>query len=488
MNVIKKIIKNNPELLKNKKGVPYPGNKLYDLKYSNNVQAIIDGYSLYTEKLFDLELSKDAITDCTLDSGDPAKYKIFKPILLELNKIDKDYGYYRYTRASGELECRKRVIDYMNLNEFYNLKKPLDESNVIFTISTTHALNLILKIIGHKNDVIIVPSLNYGLFTIICERLGMNVIYIDLDPNDNYLINPKKLNDLIVKTNNELKEKYKDERHIPKVIAFLNENPNNPTGKVMGKKNEKILKGIATTCKKNDVFVIDDLVYKDTTYDYDNIAMPVGNYNNSFDNTITLYGLSKSFGAAGFRSGIIIANNYIIKGIKNIIFQEMDSVPKYLSYSCSGAYNNDEYRNKYYKEYFGKLIGIYKERYRLLEALINGTTDSKLLRKINKYHTSKKWNGIKGIKLIDNLKPESGFFAIVDFTGLIDILRLKKPIKEEDFYKYLYVNVGIKYIMGKSFGWNNPNQYVGRINFGESEEIIIKTFLTLNKFIEKNML
>ena len=113
----------------------------------------------------------------------------------------------------------------------------------------------------------------------------------------------------------------------------------------------------------------------------------------------------------------------------------------------------------------------------------------KYLSKINKYSEYRidEYNGIKGVKLFKELIPESGFFAIVDFTGIKKVLKLKRSITEEEFYKYLYQKTGIKYIMGKSFGWTNEKEFVGRINFGESEEILIKTFLSLHDFIENEL-
>lgn len=484
MKIINELLINHKELKQNIKGVPYLGNRPNKEKYSEEVNDIVTSYSLYTEKLFDLEQAPTAIKNCTLDSGDPMKYKIYKPIIKEIKKIDSKYGFYRYTRASGEMYSRIRVKEYMNNNDFKDLEEPLDESNIIFTLSGTHALNMILKIIGKKDDVVIVPAPNYGLFTVICERIGMNVVYLDLDKEDKYLVNPKKLDKLIKETNRKLTKEYKNKEYIPKVIAFLNENPNNPTGKVMGIKQKDILKEIANVCQKNNIYIIDDLVYKDIVYDLDNKVMPIGNYNNSFDNSITIYSLSKSFGGAGLRSGIVVANKYIIKGIKNIIFQEMDSTPKYLSYACSGAYNNDKNRDKYYNKYFKNLIKKYKEKYKLLEYIITGKGNIKLLKKINKHSKIKynKWNGIKGINIYKELEPESGFYAIVDFTKLIDELKLNKSISEEEFYKYLYINTGIKYIMGKSFGWKNKKQYVGRINFGEEDEMIINSFLAIYNF------
>lgn len=486
MNLIKELKKKFPELKKNKRGVPFVGRKINGLKYSKNAKQIVNSYSLYTDTLFNLKNSNCGIDNCTLDSGDPLKYPLFPPIKKELKKLLKTNSFYKYPRASGEIECRKKIIEFLMNEDFNNV--PLNEKKIIFTMSTTHAFNLIIKLIARPNDVIIFTAPNYGLFAIICERLGMTLKYIELSEEDNYLVNTEKLDSLIKKTNKELAKKYKNEKYIPRVVAFFNENPNNPTGKVMGAKNIDLLNKIGKVCQNNNLFIIDDLVYKDTTYDRNNIALPIGNNNLFFNNTISLYGLSKSFGGAGLRSGFIIANETIILGIKNSIFQDMDSTPLEISYSCYAAYNLSKMRTKAYNKYFNKLIKKYKKQYELLKYIINGSNiNIKSFDKIiKKFYTTpfKQWNGINGVKLIKNLEPESGFFAIIDFYDIIKKMKLPTSTTEESLLKYLYANTGIKYIMGKSMAWPNKKQYVGRINYGESPEMIVKTFIELKKFLE----
>ena len=94
-------------------------------------------------------------------------------------------------------------------------------------------------------------------------------------------------------------------------MAFLNANPNNPTGKVMGEKNVELLTEIGNVCLERGVFVIDDLVYRDTSYDPDNIAKPIATIPGMFRNTISLFGLSKSYGLASLRAGFIVADEIL---------------------------------------------------------------------------------------------------------------------------------------------------------------------------------
>ena len=101
-------------------------------------------------------------------------------------------------------------------------------------------------------------------------------------------------------------------------------NPSNPTGKVMGEKEKDLLEQIGKVCEERGVFVIDDLVYRDISYDKDNIAKPMASIKGMFRNTISLFGLSKSYGLASLRAGFIVADEIIIREVVNRIFQGME--------------------------------------------------------------------------------------------------------------------------------------------------------------------
>ena len=484
--IISNLLERYPELMQKSRGVPFVGKRSDNKKFSNNVKNIADSYSLYTDKLFKLRKYDIGYNDCKLDSGDPMKYPVFPQIMKKLKKLKK-YSFYRYPRASGDSECRKIISQYLNKEEF--IESNVSESNIIFTISTTHAFDMIMRILSHPNDVVIFPSPNYGLFALICERYSVNVEFIELKKENNYIIDPEELRKKINTINRKLKRIYKNDEYIPKVIAFFNANPNNPLGTYIGKKDTKILDELGKICKKNEMFLIDDLVYKDLIYDRHDFILPVGYNKLWFDNTISLYGLSKSFGGAGLRAGFVVANSYIIQAIKNIIFQEMDSTPIDICYACAGAYNISHRRKTSYRRYFKKIIKKYKFNFNLLNHIINGNSKLTIYDFYISIYTKtklQKFGGIDGISILNDKMPDSGFFALVDFTGLIDVLDLNKNIKEESLLKILYSNTGIKYIMGKSMGWKNKKQFIGRINYGESISNIINSFIELKKYIDNN--
>ena len=237
----------------------------------------------------------------------------------------------------------------------------MSKHNLTFTVATSHAFQMILDVITKPNDVVIVPGPNYGLFAIRPERISADIIVLPLKEEDNYLPNPEDLENLIIKTNKKLQIKYKGQSYIPKVVGYLNANPNNPTGKVMGKSEYERLKKIGNICLNNGVFVIDDLVYRDISYNESEKALPISTIPGMFRNT---------YGMASLRSGFVVADEIIIREIVNKIFQTMDAVPAIIGEALKGAFNSTEYRNKEYIKYFNGLRQEYLNRYNLFKSLI----------------------------------------------------------------------------------------------------------------------
>ena len=151
---------------------------------------------------------------------------------------------YKYPYTEGDDRIRKVLLDYVEELGFINTTpysypdiddKGLSVHNLTFMPSTSIIFNIIVETISKPGDVILVTGPNYGLFTIRAERSGAEVEILNLEKEDHFLVNPKKLADRIDEINESLQKVYNRRKgYIPRVVAFLNANPNNPTGKVMG--------------------------------------------------------------------------------------------------------------------------------------------------------------------------------------------------------------------------------------------------------------
>ena len=311
-------------------------------------------------------------------------------------------------------------------------------------------------------------------------------------------MNPQKLAQRIDEINLNLKNQYPSLGYVPKVVAFLNENPHNPLGKVMSEKNKEILEGIGNVCLSRGVFVIDDLIYRDLTYDRNNLAKPMASYEKFFDNTITITGLSKSYGLASIRSGMVVANEAIIRAIRNVIFQTMDSSPLLQGVALAGAFNTSSRRRQVYSEYFNPIIREYQYRLELLKALINGLDsisnptlrleiEKDIRTYANEYNLSDLLEGIPDVDFVKGTIPDSGFFELLDFTALKDKEGERGRIitDEKELLKYLYEQEKIKLILGQSISWPNEEQLIGRVTTALSREDLVEHFGAMNKCLRK---
>ena len=497
-SAIDRLLRENPNLGERRFGLPSIGTRLDGEKFNPTVQDIADAIDFYGYEIRDENIT--TIPDIDLGGGNPIDYKPFPLSIEEMkNSLDSN-NLYRYPYTEGDDNIRKVLLDYVEREGFINDtpysysdidKKGLSVHNITFLPSTSIIFNIIISIISKPGDVVLVTGPNYGLFTIRAERAGAEVEILPLEKEDNFLVNPKKLATKIDDINDSLQKVYNRRKgYVPRVVAFVNANPNNPTGKVMGEKETDLLKNIGEVCLKRGVFVIDDLVYRDITFDENNIAKPLASIPGMFRNTISLFGLSKSYGLASLRAGFVVADEIIIREIINRIFQEMDSSPDIVGRALIGAFNTSEKRDIIYKEYFKELREKYIYKYNLLKALVNGIDSvdinykEKIYNNVKNILGSETDNILKGLLYVDfpsNLEVESGFFALLDFTKIKGMKYNGEVINtERDLLSFFYKTCRIRFLVGQSISWPYKDELIGRITTALDDEKLVNAFKNMN--------
>ena len=501
-SAIDRLLQQNPNLAERRFGLPEVGGRGDGEAFNPTVQEIADAIEYYGFDVRDDNIA--TIPDIDLGSGNPTKYPPFPMSIDEMKKSLDSLSMYKYPYTEGADEIRQVLLDYVEKEGFINTApynysdiddKGLCVHNITFLPSTSIAFNMIISIISKPGDVVLVTGPNYGLFTIRAERAGAEVEILPLSKEDNWLPNPLKLAEKIDEINDSLQKVYHRRKgYIPRVVAFVNANPNNPTGKVMGPKQADLLKEIGEVCLKRGVFIIDDLVYRDLTFDSDNLAMPIATIPGMFRNTISLFGLSKSYGMASLRAGFVVADEVIIRELINRIFQGMDSAPDIVGRALAGAFNIRPERDAIYQEYFSKLRKIYQDKYQLLKALVEGidtindeSLKCSIIQKVKDVISDSKLQeqvleGLPYTKFPDNLEPESGFFAILDFTKVRGMKYKNMVINtERDLLTFFYRTYRTRFLVGQSISWPYPNEFVGRVTFALEDEKIISALSQMNQ-------
>lgn len=481
-------------------GLPHVGNALWGSWSSGEIQKASEAYEDFSlsANLLIKGFNASDKSKVRLGGGSPANFKPFEPCLVELKTVLENRTLSTYPMAAGDDLAKTSVIDFFDKNYAKNIV----ENNIIFTHSCTQAFTLIMEAILDFGDVVLMTAPNYGLFTFIPERVGGRVRLLELSDEDNWKINPKKLKKIIDEINSELKLDYDRNRSkyifrrsdtAPKVSAFVNYNPHNPMGVVYGKNDKSLLLEISYICKEAGVFVIDDLAYSGLEYDRTNIALPICSFDGHFDNTITLYTLSKSYGLASLRSGMIVANEIVCSLIRDRIFQSSDSLSILQSAAMGAIFKTDDESTKEREEYFTYITKEYYERYVFVKSIISGfdsltkseqtVFDSVLLKNdIDRNLVDTK--GITDVQIV--IEPTSAFFLLLDLTKLMGkSYKGYKVTDDKSLLQFLYTSENIKVLTGDAFCWVNSNQLIIRTTTALSYDELLVGFQRFKSSIEQ---
>ena len=479
---IKRLIDKHAELCFPKRGLPNSGSRPDGKPFSDRLNSIHEAFLIYGDPLYTQDTLLSERVNNSLGTGSPLNVKPFPPVVESIDKALNTDICSQYPFPAGDMASRKTVCEYLIREGF---SKKLTPENIIFTMSTTHAFDMVLRLIMQPGDAVIFTAPTYGLFAFVPERLGGETRFIDLRQKDNWLINPDRLEQYIIEQNNILKTNSKDKNKPSRVVAFFHENPHNPTGKVIGLKERKLLKQVAEVCRRHSVLLIDDLLYRDLCYDRENMALPAASFDEEYQNTISLIGLSKSYGLAGIRAGAIIADEIIVRGIRDMIFQEIDSASYLNAIALSAAFCTSPKRDLAYNYYFSDVLDRYQFNYSLIVAAVDGidAVDNKYRKQVYSFVSNVlndksliEWwlAGMDQVHFIPGLKPESGFFCILDFSELrgksIDGIEVDDDIS---LLLYLFRRYRINFITGKSMGWPNKEQIVARLSYSVNPSKIV---------------
>lgn len=140
------------------------------------------------------------------------------------------------------------------------------------------------------SDEVIVQSIMYPHFLNDITYVGAKTIYLELKEEENWRFDIDRMNELV--------------NHRTRLIYLCN--PHNPTGRVMTRKE---LEGIADIAVDNNLIVAADDLHSDIIYDGRKHISIASLGPEIADRTITMFGLSKTFGLAGLKVGWLVATN-----------------------------------------------------------------------------------------------------------------------------------------------------------------------------------
>lgn len=201
----------------------------------------------------------------------------------QLGRIDAPL--FAYTPSAGTPEFLDAMRGY-----YASLGIPISRNQIIATTGGSEALLFAFMACANEGDEAIVPEPFYANYLAFATMAGIKLIPLRTSVEDGF--------------------------HLPAIDRFeaartertrfvLLCNPNNPTGTVYSREE---LEGIAEFCKKHDLFLISDEVYREFAYD-GRKATSALELEGMEQFVIVADSLSKRYSACGIRLGTFITRN-----------------------------------------------------------------------------------------------------------------------------------------------------------------------------------
>ena len=219
-----------------------------------------------------------------------SKYSLGDKEIIRLNANENPYG------SIKEINDKLSNFSFHNypdsnqakLRKFLSKYTGLPSENIVAGSGADEMIELIFKIYGKKEDVLIDAQPTFGMYSFLATSMGMKVI--NSPRKEDWSIDLMKTVDLI----NEHKSK----------LLFI-ASPNNPTGNIANE-NE-----IINLLETGTIVIVDETYYEFCLKSCSNLL-------NSFENLIILRSFSKWAGIAGLRIGYMMASKNVISNIFKI--------------------------------------------------------------------------------------------------------------------------------------------------------------------------
>ncbi|MBV25640.1 MAG: aminotransferase [Gemmatimonadetes bacterium] len=270
----------------------------------------------------------------------------------------------QYAITWGSPRLRKALVT--KYRQWYGMDVEGDQEITVTCGATEAMAAIMLAVIDPGDEVIILQPFyeNYGPDAVLC---GARPIFMPLTPPQ-YRLDTDRLAALV--TN--------------RTRAIVVNTPNNPTGRVFDRSE---LEAIAALCIEHDLLAITDEIYEHIYYEGEHI--PIVTLAGMRDRTITVSGLSKTFGITGWRIGTIIAPPDLTGAIRKVHDFLTVGAPAPLQDACAAGLESLG------PEYYSGMAEEYRAR---REVLYSALVDA-------------------GFRCE---KPQGAYYILADFSGLSD--------------------------------------------------------------------
>ena len=320
-------------------------------------------------------------------------------------------NYHSYTPVDGYGDLKKAIITKFKRDN--NLEyKP---SQIVVSTGAKQSLANLTMVLLDEGDEVLLPAPYWVSYADQCKVAGGIPKEIPTSIETDFKVTAEALEEAIT----------------PKTKMIIYSSPCNPSGSVYSKKELRKLADVLV--KYPDIIVISDEIYEHINFSGGHASM--AEFDDMFDRTVVVNGVSKAFSMTGWRIGYIGGPEWIARACNKMQGQVTSGANAIAQRAAITALENPPSKIQF-------MVDAFKERRKLILGLLSE---------------------IEGFKTNE---PEGAFYVFPDVSYFFGkTLRGKNINTASDFSLYLLEEAKVATVTGEAFG--DPNCI--RLSYAASE-------------------
>jgi len=201
--------------------------------------------------------------------------------------IDDNYNW--YTPVNGYLSLREAISRKFKRDNVLNY----NPNQIVVSTGAKQALSNIVMVLVNPGDEVLLPAPFWVSYEAMVNLADGVSVPIPTNIKTDFKITPEQLEKAIT----------------PKTKLIFFNSPNNPSGSVYSKEEYRALADVLV--KYPNIYIVSDEIYEHILFKGTNFSF--ARFDDMYDRTITVNGVSKSFAMTGWRVGYIGASEWIAK-------------------------------------------------------------------------------------------------------------------------------------------------------------------------------
>jgi aspartate aminotransferase len=323
-------------------------------------------------------------------------------------------NYHSYTPVDGYADLKQAIITKFKRDNTLTYTP----SQIVVSTGAKQSLYNLAQVLLDPGDEVLLPAPYWVSYSDISKVAGGVPVEIKTSIDRDFKVTPQELEKAIT----------------PKTKMMIYSSPCNPSGSVYSKEELRALADVLV--KYPDIIVISDEIYEHINFTQQHASM--AHFEDMYDRTVTVNGVSKAFSMTGWRIGYIGAPEYIARACNKMQGQVTSGANCIGQKAAVTALENSPSKIKY-------MIDAFKERRDLILGLLAD---------------------IDGFKINE---PQGAFYVFPDISYYFGkTLRGTTINSATDFSLYLLENAKVATVTGEAFG--DPNCI--RISYAASNDDI----------------